>query len=46
MHFDGKWGKGVAKGRPKKNPVPFHCAGHSEKPLKAKIIFSKGFNDF
>ena len=24
----------------------FHCANHSEKPLKAKIIFSRGFNDF
>ena len=34
------------KMRPKKNPVPFHCANHSEKPLKAKIIFSRGFNDF
>ena len=30
----------------KKSPAPFHCANHSEKPLKAKIIFSRGFNDF
>ncbi len=24
----------------------FHCTGHSDEPLKAKIVFSIGFHDF
>ena len=25
---------------------PFPCAGHSDEPLKQKIVFAKGLHDF
>ena len=29
-----------------KKVLQFHCANHSDEPLRAEIMFSKGFHDF
>ena len=34
----GRWHKKIL--------CAFHCTGHSDEPLKTKIVFSIGFHDF